>query len=139
MNHQTRCPPKKTKLAKKTHHCGLCGKIFEKLAHLRRHQAHHLKQSSFICTICDRSFVQQHHLERHFQSQTHQQKAQCGMKRKLNPIGVASNSRRHKCPFCIKAFSTGWEMQRHWRTVHPYAIRRTVAGGKSSLLASSLG
>ena len=47
--------------------CEVCGKIFGRNSHLRRHSNLHTREKVFKCTICTKEFTQQNNLKAHVQ------------------------------------------------------------------------
>lgn len=64
--------------------CATCGKVFNKLSHLKRHELSHKDTHPYKCTICKKSFASEDTLETH--------------------INMHKEAKNHRCPVCTKAF-----------------------------------
>ncbi|VDO83458.1 unnamed protein product [Soboliphyme baturini] len=101
MSHSKRCKGRSTDETLLKFKCDVCGKILSKSSHYHRHLLHHYDVREYCCEHCGQKFVQKAHLKRHVNTQ--------------HEIYFAG----HICQMCHKAFSTGWQLNRHVRQVHP--------------------
>lgn len=82
------------------HVCLRCSKRFKRASHLTVHVKHvHDDARSHICHFCSDRFKLSHHLKRHL-TNVHQ---------------YPKPARRHKCPNCLRVFTTRSNLSRHVR------------------------
>ncbi|KAM6224559.1 zinc finger protein 526 [Rhynchocyon petersi] len=95
------------------HRCGVCGKGFKKLVHVRNHLRTHTGERPFQCHSCGKTFASLANLSRH----------------QLTHTGV----RPYQCLDCGKCFTQSSNLQQHRRLhLRPVAFartpRRSIAG-----------
>ncbi|KAJ2951353.1 hypothetical protein O0L34_g13483 [Tuta absoluta] len=65
--------------------CSICGKVFKKVSHVKRHELCHEENRPFLCTVCPKRFNTESMLSEHMD--------------KHNKV------KRHACPICTKSFA----------------------------------
>lgn len=78
---------------KKVHPCDVCGYIFGRREHWRRHRLTHLDTMPYKCPTCDRGFKRAEHVRRHQTVHTH--------------------VKAHDCPSCDKKFTRSEHLKKH--------------------------
>lgn len=96
----------RTKRSKKTKEatifpCPECGKRFNYLSTMKRHQAVHMKEKCFSCTICDKKFAQRRYVRSHMEIK-HQ---------------IEENF--YRCGKCGSDFTYQWQLKKHLATHDP--------------------
>ena len=86
---------KLTLSGKKSHQCGVCGKIFRKEYNLDQHIRIHTGEKPYQCDQCNKTYTQKSNLNAH--KKTH------------------SDRKPHKCDYCEKTFLDRRQMVRHAR------------------------
>ncbi|XP_020858944.1 zinc finger protein 526 isoform X2 [Phascolarctos cinereus] len=95
------------------HRCGVCGKGFKKLVHVRNHLRTHTGERPFQCHACGKTFASLANLSRHQLTHT--------------------GARPYPCPDCGKRFTQSSNLQQH-RQLHG----RSAAFSRASRLQARL-
>ncbi|XP_043848423.1 zinc finger protein 526 isoform X1 [Dromiciops gliroides] len=95
------------------HRCGVCGKGFKKLVHVRNHLRTHTGERPFQCHACGKTFASLANLSRHQLTHT--------------------GARPYPCPDCGKRFTQSSNLQQH-RLLHG----RSAAFSRASRLQARL-
>jgi len=95
--------------------CGVCGVLFARIWHLRRHIKLHYGYKPHSCPACPKTFARAEHLRKH-------------MHRHLGGRAF----RPHICRHCLQEFSVGRELRDHVRTEHASA-RNSVTGASKRI------
>ncbi|XP_072463991.1 zinc finger protein 526 isoform X1 [Notamacropus eugenii] len=95
------------------HRCGVCGKGFKKLVHVRNHLRTHTGERPFQCHACGKTFASLANLSRHQLTHT--------------------GARPYPCPDCGKRFTQSSNLQQH-RQLHS----RSAAFSRASRLQARL-
>ncbi|KAJ8001441.1 hypothetical protein DPEC_G00169530 [Dallia pectoralis] len=112
---------------KRPHQCANCGKTFERLSRLKRHEPSHRRKTKHPCLDCDQSLANLTDLKRH--KATHRSKErpshqcpQCGKifeklsrLRRHQPVHQRRKRTDHPCPVCGKTFKKLSGLLRHER------------------------
>lgn len=110
--------------SKKPFKCDKCFKTFSTSAHLKYHEAEHLKQS-FQCSLCEKSFSKIQILQKHqrLHNRVTEQCQECGVKLR-NKEALDAHLKRHQnilpfeCDKCDKKFSLQTSLRMHQKVVH---------------------
>jgi uncharacterized Zn-finger protein len=82
----------------KNHVCHVCGKEFQRPAHLVIHSRIHTGEKPFVCNYCKKGFAQKSTLTEH--------------------LRVHTGERPYSCRACFKAFTTSSSRNRHEDEIH---------------------
>lgn len=118
------CTPKdqqESERAEKPHWCQLCGKAFQKLAHLTLHLRSHEDEKPLNCPSCSQKFKYEKCLMKHMV--VHDQVHVCPLCQKIFPMKAKLNAhmqshdveKTYPCPIpdCDKVFKQATALQRH--------------------------
>ena len=118
----------KTKIGKKRHQCGICGKVFKWPSLLVRHEQTHTGHKPYQCHKCGKTFRTSSGLTRH-ERRTHtgEKLYRCGKCGKTfsESSYLAEHKRTHtgekppyQCGICCKAFWYSDSLRKHERRTH---------------------
>ena len=91
--------------------CGVCGTLFARIWHLRRHIKLHYGYKPHACPSCPKTFARAEHLRKHMHRHT-----------------GGRVFRPHICRHCLAEFSVGRELKEHMKEQHAPA-QSTIDGG----------
>ena len=96
----------------KAHKCNICGKVFSRLAYVRRYKnTVHGEGNNHVCTMCRREFNRKENLKRH--------EAICqGPKPSTEPQPGPSQPRKLKCGTCHETFDSRSALMHHRLLTH---------------------
>lgn len=140
---------RRTRSSKEPIECNICGKIFQGIYYLRRHQLSHSDIRPYKCETCDKSFKQKAHLIGHQSVHERSEKQQLpdsktsARKTKSFVTGYKCPGRPRKtyndkelaCKECSKTFRTVYRLKRHELShtdVRPFSCRICGKGFKQT-------
>jgi len=93
--------------------CGVCGVLFARIWHLRRHIKLHYGYKPHACPSCPKTFARAEHLRKHMLRHS--------SGRTFHP---------HVCRHCMAEFSVGRELKEHLKAQHTSPINAMNGAGK---------
>ncbi|XP_028672549.1 zinc finger and SCAN domain-containing protein 12-like [Erpetoichthys calabaricus] len=115
--------PQKILKGKKTNQCNVCGKAFNQIAHLKRHQRFHTGDKPFQCPECRKTFSLAENLKRHQRIHTGEKPYECiecgktfGRTETLKQHWrIHTGEKPYQCAECRKSFSQATQLKQHMR------------------------
>ncbi|XP_072250585.1 zinc finger protein 1035 [Leuresthes tenuis] len=112
--------------------CHFCGKCFNSVSYLKRHEQNHRGERPYHCIECGKTFKRRAHLMGH--RIVHQKRIQCTVCKKILPtVGELLQHRRShlqkgvlQCPDCPAQFQYPAHLLRHLKT-HPHKKKKKMA------------